>query len=178
MCSTFDDEDIDALPNPAKEYQITTWRTASKITLLMKWIILYKEHNVLITKIKELIKTTDTINKQCSNGFTALIMASELNRKEIVRLLLGHPTIDVNLQNNDGYTALIWASYNGYEGIVRLLLGHPTIDVNLQNNYGYTALIRASEDGYEKIVRLLLGQLTIDVNLQTNDGSTALILAS
>ena len=76
MCSTFDDEDIDALPNPAKEYQITIWCTASKITLLMKWIILYKEHNVLITKIKELIRTTDTINNQCSNGYMALILAS------------------------------------------------------------------------------------------------------
>ena len=106
MCSAFDEEDIDALPDPAKEYQITIWYTVSKITLLMKWIILYKEHNVLITKIEELIKTTDTINKQCNKGYTALILASRNGHEEIVRLLLKHPTIDVNLQNNYGEDAL------------------------------------------------------------------------
>ncbi len=73
----FINEDIYRPPDPDKEYQITCFAKSTNVTLLMKWILLYREHSELLTNITKLIKTNpDMINMQCSNSFTALIWAS------------------------------------------------------------------------------------------------------
>jgi len=178
MGSMLKGESIYANPDHNKEYQLAHYTKLTNITLLMKWIILYKKHPELLPNIKELIKTTNDINNQCSEGFTALMLASIKGHKVVVRLLLEHSDINVNLQNVFRYTALILASSYGHDAVVRLLLEHPDINVNLQNNYGYTALMYASMYGHEAVVRLLLEHPDINVNLQNYCKDSALSHAS
>ena len=152
-----------------------------------------------------LIKSVVDINFQNEHGETALFIASYMNRKDIVKLLLEYkadPNIqdgdtaligasyegneeivellleykaNPDLQDDDGDTALIGASYKGNEGVVKLLLDN-NADINIQNIYGKTALIEASYNGREEIVKLLL-ENNAKVNIQDNICNTALIWA-
>ena len=56
-----------------------------------------------------------------NSGFTAIMIASRLNFVPIVRLLLGHPEIDVHLKDKDGNTALKFASLYNANAIVQLI---------------------------------------------------------
>eukprot|EP00833_Pecoramyces_ruminatium_P011456 jgi/Orpsp1_1/1185488/evm.model.c7180000094036.1 len=71
---------------------------------------------------------------------SVLLWAIAHNCKEIVKLLLKQPGIDVNIQGIKGDTTLMLAVHKGYIDIVKLLLDKP-IDVNIQNSKGYTALM-------------------------------------
>ena len=99
------------------------------------------------------------VNWQNSLGITALIVASDIGNKEIVKLLLERPEIDVNLQDVDGETALMIASRMGRTEIARMLLERPEIDVNLQDEDGYTALMWASEEVHTEIANLIKDHL-------------------
>jgi ankyrin repeat protein len=107
-----------------------------------------------------------------------LILASFLDRAEIVKLLLAVPGININLQNEDGNTALITACMKGNAEIVKLLLAVPGIDINLQNNNKNSALTAAFTKRHIDVVKLLLTVPGIDVNLQNNYENTALFHAS
>ncbi len=94
----FVDEDIYIPPDPDKEYQIIPYIKSTNVTILMKWILLYREHPELLTNITKLIKTNlDIINMQCSNSYTALIWASYYGYDIVVRMLLDHPNTNPNL---------------------------------------------------------------------------------
>ena len=141
----FINENIYIPPDLDKEYQITCFDKSTNVTILMKWILLYREHPELLTNISEIIKTNpEIINMQCSNSFTALIWASKKGYDIVVRMLLDHPNTDPNLQNTGGDTALIWASYYEHDTVVRMLLDHPNTYPNLQTKYADTALILES----------------------------------
>lgn len=55
-----------------------------------------------------------------------MAIASRQDDTEIVKLLLGHPQIDL-------YLHLVHAATRGRDEFVEMLLSHPNIDVNLQD---------------------------------------------
>eukprot|EP01039_Chlorochromonas_danica_P007032 gene7033-7777_t len=107
-----------------------------------------------------------------------MIAASE-NSKDVLKILLLHPHLDVNLsETNYRCTAIMWASYNGFPEIVAMLLAVPKIEVNYRTTpNGWTALMGACLNGHTKVVQLLLKYPGIDVNIMDDDDYTGLIWA-
>ena len=93
---------------------------------LFLWIVrrIDIENEVLYEIIEYLLADGGAdINAKTIDSYTALIMASIDDRKEIVELLLARGA-DINLQNSNGNTALIVASMNDNEESVKLLLDY------------------------------------------------------
>ena len=61
--------------------------------------------------------------------------ASAEGNLEVVRILLGHPDIDVNSKDKYEMSGLMWAARIGYASVADLLLEHPNIDVNAQGTW-------------------------------------------
>ena len=78
------------------------------------------------------------VDLQGNEGETALSLASQRGRLEIVNTLLANGT-DVNLPDQKGWTALMWASQEGHLDVVRALLAKKA-DVNAKSKNGVTAL--------------------------------------
>ncbi len=110
-----------------------------------------------------------------SDELIALIYAASVGSKDIVKLLLDHPDIDINIRDSLGWSALMRAAQERNTEIVELLLEKPNIDVNTKNHDGSTALTIAALNGYKEIVKMLLRHPNINVNLQNIDGFTALM---
>ena len=69
-----------------------------------------------VTNILQTAHVLFNFNDKIANGQTALYIACNAGRPEIVRLLIGSPKVDVNLSTDDGNTPLFIASFNGTEG--------------------------------------------------------------
>jgi hypothetical protein len=116
------------------------------------------------------------------------LFSKKYSSYKIIKILLGHPDIDVNSQDDEGWSALMLASRysntSSTQETVKILLEHSflCIDINLQNHNGCSALILASKysntDSTEGTVKILLEHPNIDVNLHTTYGWSALIFAS
>ena len=74
-----------------------------------------------LDRFKDLIKYKANINVE-SDCLTPLYIVAERGYKDMVTLLLDHPSCNVDIRNAWGGTALSVASINGYPGIVKLLL--------------------------------------------------------
>ena len=125
-----------------------------------------------INKVREALENGAYVDYIYDKGRTILMLASENNYIDIVRLLL-EAGANVNHQGRYGWTALIFAVSPGNfnTGIVKLLLAAGA-NVNLQTvEDGLTALISASYEGHTEIVKLLLAA-GADVNLQTTTKTT------
>lgn len=98
------------------------------------------------------------------NNETFLIVAANMGRTEIVRLLLQNPLTNVNEYDNNGNTALIHAVFNGHLDIVQLLceLRPNDIDVNHENFFKRTALTFASHINRFDIFDYLTQQKSFD----------------
>jgi ankyrin repeat protein len=125
----------------------------------------------------------ETVNVQCSTGFTALIGASEKGHEGAVRLLLARGARQ-ELQNENGMTALHWAAYKGHAGVVEQLCAAPgaAAAVALRDKDGDTPLILAVSvgGGSERLVAALLvaDAAGTVIDAQNNKGNTALTWAS
>ena len=101
---------------------------------------------------------TVDVNKQDSDGYTALPYAVSKRQEECVKMLLEVKEIDVNIRAYDGYTPLHIAVELKEVEIIRLLLTHKQIDVNIPDKFGCTplALTRKYFIPNKKIVWLLI----------------------
>ena len=117
------------------------------------------------------------INAADHIGETILFKSSMENDADLVRVLLGHPFIDVNKGTEDGTTALHIASIRTNTQVIQMLLSHPKLDPNQVNNNYTTALMEASHGGNREVVELLLRHPTIDVNKVNLYGKSALFFA-
>ncbi|EET02674.1 Hypothetical protein GL50581_61 [Giardia duodenalis ATCC 50581] len=129
-------------------------------------------------------------------GRTALILAAQNGRDEVVKFLMKHESgvsgwtslictaylgdVDAvrdNLHEKgckdiDGKTALMWAARQGHTEVVRLLGEH---EGGVQDSNGMTALMWAAHNGHTECVKLLLEK---EVGMQNKDGWSALMWAA
>ena len=179
-----------AVPDINKEYYYSSnYEKCKGFTRLMKLVLLSKTNPELVEQIKfYLLLFPEELNKQNEDGWTALMIASRNDFKEIVEVLLSAPEDDSsegrNIQDNYGRTALMIATINGFKEIAKMLISTPTTEddscgaINIQDEYGYTALMIAILNEHEEIVEMLLAhQGEADLNLQNKDGETSSMLA-
>ena len=119
-----------------------------------------------VSKILDSKAIKSDVNAKDKNGDTALILAANNGKVEVVEKLLGKGA-DVNLADKNGNTALIWAANNGKVEVVEKLLAKGA-DVNLANKDGYTALMLAASNGKVEVVKLLLNKLGLSEVVELN----------
>jgi len=95
------------------------------------------------------------LDAQTREGFSALFLATILNKIEIVQFLV-NKNAKVNLQDAHGQTALHKACESENFNIVSLLLFETNVDVNIQDLMGRTPLHWAAAKGNTKIMDLLI----------------------
>ncbi len=116
------------------------------------------------------------VNAKNDEGNTALILAAQLNKKDIVELLLNKGA-DVHAANLKGYTALMLAASKG-QGDVICPLVRKGADINAKDNEGNTALQYATQYNHNNVLQIFrLGcsikggpevKESTDSSLQTN----------
>ncbi|PAA67560.1 hypothetical protein BOX15_Mlig022307g1 [Macrostomum lignano] len=149
---------------------ILTWR-GSECTPLM-WACYLSRIGILARLIRESVD----VNKQNSEGFSAVHIGCQQGHREAVDLLI-QARADVNLQLNTGSSPLYIASQNGHHEVVDRLL-KARADVNLQEKViGSSPLYIASQNGHHEVVDRLL-KARADVNLQRNTGESPLYIAA
>jgi hypothetical protein len=135
-----------------------------------------------LARVKEIIEGMKTnevdINRQGSNGRTALIAACYYGLSDVALELLKVDGLDANVQDRSGYTALMIACIKGLTGVFIELLKVDRLDVNVQDSRcRNTALLWACSNGLTGVVIELLKVDGLDVNVQSKGGRTALIVA-
>ena len=124
-----------------------------------------------------LIKFGADVNKENTDGFTALMAASARNEgTDIVNMLLNN-SANINVQDKKGCTALMYAAQKDDTTIIKKLLECENIQVNLCDKEKETALMYAAKGGYCKTLKVLLKDERVWVNLQNMYGNTVLMLA-
>lgn len=82
------------------------------------------------------VNALSTTTNPSTNGRSAIVfsmMIKTTSHREIMDLLLRHPTININLRNNDGTTILMFAClFNDLESVQKLIASNA--DVNLVDN--------------------------------------------
>ncbi len=108
------------------------------------------------------------------NETTALLRASNIDRDDIVQILLEYGA-DIDMQDAMGRTALMVASVQGHIEMVQFLLDSGA-DLHLKSDLGADALIVAASGGHPDLVRVLLAS-GANPYVKTNTGHTALRFA-
>ena len=96
---------------------------------------------------------------------TALMLAAQNGKLQIVNALLDLPGIKVDTKDMEGNTALSLATITGQPDVVTALLRHEKIDINSQNSLGSTALILAATavgGRKEALARILIATYLLD----------------
>lgn len=138
--------------------------------------IIKKNYQITELLLKQLdIKVN---NYATMNSLTPLYLAIESCNIEIVKLLLGHPKINVNKLSGFHILPLHLAVKNNYIDIVKLLLAHRDIEINKIQYNEKTALFVAAEEGNVACVELLFGLQYINQNIPNSHGNTPLIIAA
>jgi|GEM_PF-2515261 len=123
--------------------------------------------------VLKLIAANVDINLRGQRGETALRLACEERRVDMVQLLLSKSTDGINAIDEYGITSLMVGCENGCVDIVRLLLAVDTCDIDIQDRFGETALMFASRKGHADVVQLLL-QNKCNINIKEAQGADAL----
>ena len=95
--------------------------------------------------VKALVEAGADVNATENYDSTALILAAEFNRLEIVEILVDVSEIKMNAQDFYGMTALIRAAYRNHPEIVTVIVNTQGTEVNITDDEGMTALDRAQE---------------------------------
>jgi ankyrin repeat protein len=125
------------------------------------------------------------INDSDSEGFSALHIAINNKRLDLVKILLEDSSfnnnninnnININTKDNSGNTPLHLACKDECIGIVQYLLTIPKIDINSMNNSNNTPLHIAIEYKHFEIAKYLIEFKDIELNYQNSNGNTPLHL--
>ncbi|PAA54089.1 hypothetical protein BOX15_Mlig025367g1 [Macrostomum lignano] len=129
----------------------------------------------------EIVKFLDhkiqlVVNKQTTNGWSPLLIASDCGRDGIVDILLRkHARVDVF--DTKGFAALHLAAKNNNANVVRALLRMNAF-VNAKSKECYTPLHLAAQEGHNEVVLILLKQDGVEVDARTLHSKTPLHLAA
>lgn len=131
-------------------------------------------NNRNIDHTKLLLKHGCDYNMKISRNENALYMACRMGNKEIMKLLLECPNIDINCVNDVGNSILSYVCYWLQDVEIAEMLLNAGADPNIQIGSNNTPLIEACINTDEKMVELLLKQPTIDITIKNAAGRTAL----
>lgn len=109
------------------------------------------------------------------NNRTALMLAAQGGKLEIVNALLDRPGTKLDQKDLDGNTALSIATIAGEYDIVESLLEHEGVGINSQNCLGSTALILAATASDGRISTCLLMQ-GANTSIKDHEGGGTAIL--
>lgn len=105
-------------------------------------------------EVERLLKAgADADAKDKDTGWTALIVATMNQHKEVVKLLIVN-RVDVDAKTETGWTALMFAATWNYNAGLQLLI-FAGADVNAKNDDGETALMKATGGKHTEIAELL-----------------------
>lgn len=111
------------------------------------------------------------------SGKTALMLASQFGKVEVVRTLFSHKA-DVMLRSEEGCDVLLYAARSDDLKVLELIIEAVVISVvDASSLWWQRTLIWASEIGHLSVVGMLL-KYKIDVTLQFGDGHNCLHLAA
>jgi len=119
-------------------------------------------------------------NQPDGNGYTPLLIACEKGYDEIVKVLLGHPRIEVNATNEQGWTPLNVAIMRGKVEVVRRLLADERVDCRARApRFCWTGLHMAVAGGRREVLETLLADCRVrkDLTAVDEDMDTPLQLA-
>jgi ankyrin repeat protein len=111
------------------------------------------------------------------DGLTPIMLAAQQGHGSVVRLLLGHKSIQLDGTHSCG-TALTLAAANGRRDIVEMLMVDGRVDINQTIEDESTPLHLAASVPHKEVVEALLKSDTIDVNSQNYFGRTTLLVAA
>lgn len=116
------------------------------------------------------------LNKQNSNGWTPLLIASHKGHIELVNTILAnHGRVDVF--DVEGRSALHLAAERGYLQVCDSLLTHKAF-INSKSRVGRTALHLAAMNGYADLVKFLIKEHNAVIDILTLRKQTPLHLAA
>ena len=126
-----------------------------------------------IQAIEQAIAAGADVNakEQRDPGWTPLHIATQLDHKEIAKLLIINDAY-VNAKDNYGLTSLHWAARVGSKETAELLIEKGS-DLNAKDDADWTPLNTAAYEGHKEIVELLIAKGAV-VNAKDGDGETAL----
>ncbi|BFI16990.1 hypothetical protein MPTK1_6g02170 [Marchantia polymorpha subsp. ruderalis] len=136
--------------------------------------------SLLIQEFPQLRDSTTRGAAKCppnDSGKTALMLASQYGKVEVVRTLLSHKA-DVMLRSEEGCDVLLYAARSDDLKVLELIIEavvKSVVDAN--SPWWQRTLIWASEIGHLSVVGMLL-KYKIDVTLQNGDGHNCLHLAA
>ncbi|CAI2162259.1 14518_t:CDS:2 [Funneliformis geosporum] len=99
------------------------------------------------------------------------------NCPDVVKYLVGLPSVNIDLQNNDGESALYQAASLGNVEVVNILM-NANANIESSNRENITPLIIAAYNGHADVCRELIDHGYANVNFQDSSSKTALLLAS
>jgi len=152
--------------------------TMEDLEVCAKLRVAVKQGNIL--RVEETLKL-DGVNPNVKTSrditsHTPLTQAVELDRPDIIRVLLKHPACDPNLTGIDGFTPLTLAVTKGSATIVSMLLAFPGVDVNLREGGGLTAMHLAVLYNNNELVNMLTKDKRVDREVKS-EGQTPLAMA-
>jgi uncharacterized protein len=125
--------------------------------------LIYEAMQGNLVGIRQLLANGGDVNFANQCGVTALMMACQWNRTEVVRFLLDKGA-DVHPRDaQSGFNALMYSCLSGNSHLVRLVLAEqPMVDAT--DAAGRTALMMAAILGRSEVVRLLVqGGASLDL---------------
>jgi ankyrin repeat protein len=138
--------------------------------------IVHQENSLLMhailhhaTSIVEYLMKRKELNINYKNymGESALIITTEFDMIDNIKLLLLHKDIDMNITTINGDSPLFYACKYGSILIIKMLLSHKKININIQNNQNETPLMIALKYNHLNVVKLLMNLKGIIVSNET-----------
>jgi len=128
-----------------------------------------------LEKSEALLKEGADVNEKNKHNTSALTLAAEFGKKEMVSFLLDKGA-DINNSDNDGDSALLLALMKDHREIADILLGKGA-DIRAQNEKGHTPLMHAVMNGNSAVAAQLIKK-GANVNAKDHHNSTPLTLAA
>lgn len=127
--------------------------------------------------VVDLLLSSECVNLDCQapDGRTALHIAIDCNRPEIVKRLID-AGINLDIRDGSGRVPLVMACRKGLSRVVEFLLGQASIDVNAKEG-NVAAIHVVAKTGNVEIAKHLLDHPGIDVNAVDANQMTPLMIA-
>ncbi|MFH0822208.1 MAG: ankyrin repeat domain-containing protein [Pseudomonadota bacterium] len=134
-------------------------------------LVASKAGNTAVVKL--LLESGADINAKCGHyKEPPLITSAYEDHIGVLKVLLGHPDIEVNGRDKGGRTALIHAAREGKIEAARLLIADQRTDINARDDDGRTTLHYV---WHADILRLVLDNQKVETNSRDKKGRTPLI---